>query len=133
MSGISTHILDTAAGRPASGVPVHLFREEEKVASAVTNEDGRVPSLLPLDTPLASGRYRILFDVGAHWSEAFYPEVSVTFPGEESGIALPHTFTHQPIRVHYISRELIMAELKFDTYGKTSVRLTYVDRTRCPP
>jgi 5-hydroxyisourate hydrolase len=94
MSGISTHILDTAAGRPVSGVPVHLFRDEEKVASAVTNEDGRVPSLLPLDTPLASGRYRILFDVGTHWSEAFYPEVSVTFR-----VKNPESHYHIPLLI----------------------------------
>ena len=79
MSGISTHILDTSAGRPAAGILVHLYRDNVEVSSARTNEDGRVPALLPGETPLVSGKYRILFDVGARWSEAFYPEVSVTF------------------------------------------------------
>jgi len=77
MSGISTHILDTAVGRPASGIQVHLYRESEELASAFTNEDGRVPALL--DTPLRTGKYRIVFDVGERWSDGFYPEVSVTF------------------------------------------------------
>ena len=79
MSGISTHILDTAAGRPASGIQVHLYREGEQLASAWTNADGRVPALLPAEIPLVSGQYRILFDVGTRWSDSFYPEVSVTF------------------------------------------------------
>jgi 5-hydroxyisourate hydrolase len=79
MSGISTHILDTAVGRPASGIQVHLYREGEELAFAFTNEDGRVPAFLPKNTPLLSGRYRIVFDVGARWSDGFYPEVSVTF------------------------------------------------------
>jgi 5-hydroxyisourate hydrolase len=79
MSGISTHILDTAAGRPASGIQVHLYRESEEVASAWTDENGRVPALLPTEIPLTSGKYKILFEVGKRWSDGFYPEVSVTF------------------------------------------------------
>src|SRR5947209_16546322 len=79
MSGISTHILDTAIGRPAAGIHVHLYREGEELASAFTNEDGRVAALLPRNTPLGAGKYRIVFEVGARWSDGFYPEVSVTF------------------------------------------------------
>ncbi|MFL6452175.1 MAG: hydroxyisourate hydrolase [Bryobacteraceae bacterium] len=79
MSGISTHILDTALGRPASGIQVRLYREAEELASAFTNEDGRVPALLPGNTPLVTGKYRIVFEVGARWTEGFYPEVSVSF------------------------------------------------------
>ncbi|MFL6417395.1 MAG: hydroxyisourate hydrolase [Bryobacteraceae bacterium] len=79
MSGISTHILDTAAGRPASGIQVHLYREGKELASAWTDQDGRVPSFSPADKPLVSGKYTILFDVGTRWAESFYPEVSVTF------------------------------------------------------
>ncbi len=79
MSGISTHILDTAAGRPASGIQVRLYREGQEVASACTNADGRVAALLPPETPLANGQYRLVFDVGERWSDSFYPEVAVTF------------------------------------------------------
>lgn len=79
MSGISTHILDTAAGCPAAGIQVHLYREGEELASAWTNVDGRIPALLPPGTPLVAGQYRIVFDVGTRWSDGFYPEVTVTF------------------------------------------------------
>ena len=71
MSGISTHILDTAAGRPASGVPVHLYRQGERLNSAITNPDGRVAALLPENVPLLPGSYRILFEVGTRWPEGF--------------------------------------------------------------
>jgi 5-hydroxyisourate hydrolase len=79
MSGISTHILDTMSGRPAAGVGVQLFNGDRMISTAVTNDDGRVSSLLPRDYPLAAGTYRIVFAVGARWPDGFYPEVSVTF------------------------------------------------------
>ena|SRR5690348_5745366 len=94
MSGISTHILDTAAGRPASGVSVHLYRGDEKLSSALTNLDGRVPALLPANVPLVSGNYRILFEVGTRWPEGFYPEVSVIFSVKD-----PHSHYHVPLLI----------------------------------
>jgi 5-hydroxyisourate hydrolase len=84
MSGLTTHVLDTARGLPAVGmrVDVHTSRDGGwvEVGGGVTNADGRVPGLLP-DGPLAAGTYRLTFGTGA-WFEAqgiegFYPEVSV--------------------------------------------------------
>ncbi|MGH7753587.1 MAG: hydroxyisourate hydrolase [Gemmatimonadales bacterium] len=67
--GISTHVLDTARGEPAAGVPVALFRRNGDrlvpQGSAETNSDGRVPSLT--DGALASGAYQIVFDVAAYF------------------------------------------------------------------
>jgi 5-hydroxyisourate hydrolase len=85
VSGISTHVLDTSRGRPASGVAVVLERALdagwERVASGVTDADGRARDLLR-SRPQA-GRYRLIFDTGAYFTasgdKAFYPEVSVTF------------------------------------------------------
>ena len=94
MSGISTHILDTAAGRPASGVPVHLYRQGERLNSAITNPDGRVAALLPTNVPLLPGSYRILFEVGTRWPEGFYPEVSVTFLVKD-----PDSHYHVPLLI----------------------------------
>jgi 5-hydroxyisourate hydrolase len=73
MATLSTHVLDTAAGRPAAGVPVTLFDADgSTLADAVTDADGRVGSL---GGELASGRYRLRFGVDG----PFYPEVVVTF------------------------------------------------------
>ena len=54
---ISTHVLDTATGRPAAGVRVELFRGEELVGSAETDADGRIRDL----ADVAPGRYRLVF------------------------------------------------------------------------
>ena len=55
---ISTHVLDTGAGRPASGVRVELVREREVIASGTTDGDGRIA---PLGDGLDPGRYAIVF------------------------------------------------------------------------
>ena len=82
---ISTHVLDTARGHPADGVPVVLEHDGgdgwEELARAVTDSDGRVRGLLAGD--LHDGRYRLTFDTGQYFrtvgDAAFYPEVSVVF------------------------------------------------------
>jgi 5-hydroxyisourate hydrolase len=81
--GLSTHVLDTARGRPAAGVPVRLERGESRpdlggagwtvVTEAVTDADGRVGGL-PLTAP---GPWRLVFDTSAR--SAFFPEVSIAF------------------------------------------------------
>ena len=78
MSQVSTHVLDTAAGRPAAGVPVTLESADGVVATASTDADGRVPDLGP--ERLAPGTYRLRFDTGAYAEGAgFFPEVVVAF------------------------------------------------------
>ena len=57
-ASLSTHVLDTAAGRPAAGVRVELLRGEEPLASAETNDDGRIPDLA---RDLDAGPYRLVF------------------------------------------------------------------------
>jgi 5-hydroxyisourate hydrolase len=60
MSGITAHVLDTAAGRPAAGVPVALeAREEDRwvpVGAGVTGPDGRLAGLVPDGTALRPTR-----------------------------------------------------------------------------
>ncbi|MCC6554789.1 MAG: hydroxyisourate hydrolase [Polyangiaceae bacterium] len=83
--GISTHILDTTRGRPASGVEVTLERREAPGWAAIgrgaTDADGRVKGLLA-ESP-EPGTYRITFLVGPYFErlavDSFYPEVSITF------------------------------------------------------
>jgi 5-hydroxyisourate hydrolase len=65
---LSTHVLDTGLGRPARGVPVALYRlngdAATRVATAVTDDDGRVRDLL--GARLEAGAYRIEFDLAAY-------------------------------------------------------------------
>jgi 5-hydroxyisourate hydrolase len=74
--GISTHVLDTAKGRPASGVSVTLEFDRQVIASGATNDDGR---LKLLDDPPESGTYRITFDTGRYNPDGFFPHVSIEF------------------------------------------------------
>jgi 5-hydroxyisourate hydrolase len=63
---ISTHVLDTAAGRPAAGIRVRCWRLDGSAAEApggVTDGDGRIADLLG-GQALTSGRYRLAFDLG---------------------------------------------------------------------
>ena len=82
MTRVTTHVLDTARGRPAAGVPVLLERAEgdgwRTVGRGVTDADGRVGDLAGTGTE--PGRHRLTFDVRAHLGDGgFYPEVSVVF------------------------------------------------------
>jgi 5-hydroxyisourate hydrolase len=89
-SAITTHILDTARGKPASGVAVELFRCEGgqavPLAKGATNEDGRVTDLLP-PGPLPASIYRLTFDVKSYFEArgepAFYPLVTIDFEVRE--------------------------------------------------
>jgi 5-hydroxyisourate hydrolase len=55
---LSTHVLDTGRGEPARGVRVELFRGEEVVGSAETDDDGRITEL---GRDLDGGEYRLVF------------------------------------------------------------------------
>lgn len=54
---LSTHVLDTEAGRPAAGVRVELFRGDERLAGAETDDDGRIAALAEVE----AGAYRLVF------------------------------------------------------------------------
>ena len=55
---VSTHVLDTGAGRPAAGVRVELARQQAVVASGETDADGRIADLA---RGLEPGRYELRF------------------------------------------------------------------------
>ena len=57
-ASISTHVLDTGAGRPARGVRVELAQERDVIASGETDADGRIAALA---TDLEPGRYELVF------------------------------------------------------------------------
>ena len=86
MSALTTHVLDTARGVPAVGLPLVLEVADgvgwRELSRAVTNDDGRVAS------PLVHGRlectvYRLSFDTDAYWAtlgiEGFYPVARIVF------------------------------------------------------
>lgn len=73
MSKLTTHVLDTASGRPAAGVNVRLFSLENGrhlVASAVTNDDGRVDEPLMEGETFRPGVYELEFSIGDYFAAA---------------------------------------------------------------
>jgi 5-hydroxyisourate hydrolase len=109
MAKITTHVLDTARGKPAAGVAIVLEKKEgagfSKVGSGATDDDGRLKTLSDPDG-VPAGTYRITFDVGGYYAklgtESFYPEASVTFVVKD-----PAQHFHVP---------LLLAPYGFSTY-----------------
>lgn len=68
---LSTHVLDTHAGRPAAGIAVELYEfagdRAHCIATATTNADGRTDQPLIGGRPLPIGRYELRFAVGDHF------------------------------------------------------------------
>lgn len=71
MGRLSTHVLDTANGKPAGGLAVELFAVEgEKRRSVVrtaTNADGRTDAPLMAGEAFRTGTYELVFDVGSYF------------------------------------------------------------------
>jgi 5-hydroxyisourate hydrolase len=100
MSGLSSHVLDTALGAPARGLALQLEVLGDDgvfapIVAATTDADGRVRDLLA-GAPLAARTYRLTFETGAYFAGSgrpvFYPQVVVAFtvaaPGEHHHIPL---------------------------------------------
>jgi len=84
---ISTHVLDTERGQPASGVRVVLYRLDVgtapiRMTQALTDGDGRVRDLL--ERPLTAGDYRLEFDV-AHEDASFFTKIAVDLRITDTG------------------------------------------------
>ncbi len=72
MSGrLTTHVLDTAQGRPAAGMRIELWRLEsgrQLLKMVSTNADGRVDGPLLAGAELLAGGYELVFAVGAYFA-----------------------------------------------------------------
>jgi 5-hydroxyisourate hydrolase len=83
MSPITTHILDTATGKPAAGVSVVLELDDSSIAEGKTNVDGRITDLLSHGETFTAGHYRLIFDTGTYYEdrgvECFFREVTISF------------------------------------------------------
>jgi 5-hydroxyisourate hydrolase len=86
MSPITTHVLDTALGRPAARVPLLLARFSGngwvQIGRGATDADGRCKDLMK-PGKLKKGTYRLTFDVASYFKKAkqtgFYPTVTIVF------------------------------------------------------
>jgi len=71
---LTTHVLDTAHGKPGAGIRVELFAlgdgAPRLIASTTTNADGRTDAPLLAGDTMESGRYEIVFHIGAYFRGA---------------------------------------------------------------
>lgn len=106
MGKLSTHVLDTAHGRPGAGVKVDLYAIDAcgrtLVKSALTNQDGRCAAPLLEGAQLRAGQYELVFHAGDYFaaqgvelpSPRFLDRVTIAF-----GIFDPEQNYHVPLVV----------------------------------
>lgn len=74
---LTTHVLDTAAGKPAAGMRIELHRidggAKHPLADLLTNADGRTDHPLLAGESMIAGRYRLLFHVGDYFASSGSP------------------------------------------------------------
>lgn len=95
---LSTHVLNSAIGRPAGGIAITLERytgecvddisaaaadQWRKLSNGITNDDGRITTLIPHGEACGVGIYRLTFQTKKYFKllgmECFYPNVQVLF------------------------------------------------------
>ena len=106
MGRLTTHVLDTALGRPAAGLRIELFRlsldSRERIAEAVTNADGRTDAPMLDGAAFRPGTYELVFHAGAYLDETapglpspkFLSDVPIRF-----GIAEADAHYHVPLLI----------------------------------
>ena len=105
MSGLlTTHVLDTANGKPAAGMPIELFviegEERRSIETFTTNADGRTDTPLLPQEEFGVGLYEIVFDVAGYFVGEMLPDppflgrVPIRF-----GVADPDAHYHVPLLV----------------------------------
>jgi 5-hydroxyisourate hydrolase len=109
MGRLTTHVLDTANGRPAAGVAVRLYRLDGSADGAprllretLTNADGRCDAPLLEGDGMRAGRYELVFDAGAYFAAAGVRLPEPPFVGEvvlRFGVADAGAHYHVPLLV----------------------------------
>ncbi|MBA7846501.1 hydroxyisourate hydrolase [Klebsiella sp. RHBSTW-00484] len=86
MSTLSTHILDISTGQPAQGIRVVLAREGVRIASGVTDNNGRIGAFG--SGPMTVGRYQLTAEIGewfaASGRETLYLNAQIDFAIREA-------------------------------------------------
>jgi len=104
---LSTHVLDTHSGKPASGIAVELVElsalgESRIVTRAVTNADGRTDHPLIGGRPVPIGRYELMFSVGKYFAERQVPMSDPPFLDQiplRFSVSEPEGHLHVPLLV----------------------------------
>lgn len=114
MVGLTTHVLDTARGKPAAGVRIMLYRvsgnSHKKIGEAVTNADGRTDVPMLAGKAFAVGVYELVFCVGAYLRGSGQVEGDVLFLDD-----IPIRFGVSDAGAHY-HVPLLISPFAYSTY-----------------
>lgn len=111
---LTTHVLDTARGVPAGGLAITLYRIEGanrlKLASTVTNGDGRTDAPILPKGQMSPGTYELVFEAGAYLDQAGTPPEAPRFLEE-----IPIRFGISDAEAHY-HVPLLLSPYGYSTY-----------------
>lgn len=111
---LSTHVLDTARGRPAAGVKIALYRisgqSHRKIAETMTNHDGRTDAPLLAGDALKEGTYELVFFAGDYLREGGQAGDGVLFLDQ-----IPIRFGVADASAHY-HVPLLLSPFGYSTY-----------------
>jgi 5-hydroxyisourate hydrolase len=110
MGRLTTHVLDTSAGKPAAGVRVILHRDGAVLGEAKTNSDGRLDKPLLDGAAFAPGAYELTFHVGDY------------FHAQGAALADPPFLDVVPLRFTIIDDAHYHVPLLVSPYGYSTYR-----------
>lgn len=114
MVGLTTHVLDTARGKPAAGVRIMLYRVvangRERLAEAVTNSDGRTDAPMLAGAAFVAGVYELVFCAGEYLRRSGQAEGEILFLDE-----IPIRFGVTDAGAHY-HVPLLISPFAYSTY-----------------
>lgn len=105
MGTLTTHVLDTAQGKPGAGIKIEIYAiegERELVKQVTTNSDGRTDSPMLEEAQFAPGAWELVFHVGAYFAGQGIAQPNPPFLGEvvvRFGIAEADQHYHVPLLV----------------------------------
>jgi len=103
MGWLTTHVLDTAQGKPGAGIAVTVYRidsERRRIASATTNGDGRCERPLLDGEAFVAGIYELVFGVGEYFARSGNALPEPPFVGDvvlRFGVSAPDQHYHVPL------------------------------------
>jgi len=104
MGALTTHVLDTALGRPGRGIRFELYRvdgDRQRLADGVTDSDGRCAAPLLEGADFTTGVYELVFQAGAYFeANGLAAGVAPPFLGAvviRFGVADPAQHYHVPL------------------------------------
>jgi 5-hydroxyisourate hydrolase len=109
MARLSTHVLDTSAGRPAAGVRIVLRRDGEVLAETQTNADGRTDQPLLDGAAFRAGTYELTFHIGDYFRAGGAPLTDPPFLD-----VIPVQFSITDDRHHHVP--LLVSPFGYSTY-----------------